>query len=273
MPFEDQFSHALRQAVDAAPPPSVDSMAVGAQQRGRRRKRRRTVVAGAAAVALLAGAGALTAHQKPTTTATGPAPTSSATGTAQASASPASPAATGVPVPVTAQQMLELFRARLPAGLALSKPMGLGSETTLGPGRPLRRAMAAYGVTDARGEGSVIVEVIRQRPGNPSERSFCPPPTDPPTCTATPRPDGAVLTVNRAKRAAGGEQEWQVNLLGADGVQVSVRSSNIPGPPTTATKPTRDAPVLDTAQLTAIALDSVWQQVAVGLPADFSTPR
>ncbi|PBC70534.1 hypothetical protein BX265_5074 [Streptomyces sp. TLI_235] len=271
MPFEDQLSHALRQAVDAAAPPSVESMAVGAQRLGQRRRRRRTVVAGAAAVALFAGAGALTIHQRPAATVAGPAPTGSATGPAGTSARPASPAAPTTPAPVTGARMLELFRARLPAGLALSKPLGPGSEATTGPGRLLPHAMAGFSVTDARGEGSVTVEVIRDPPGNASERSFCPPPTKTPTCTVTPRPDGAVLTVNRPKAAAGGEQRWQVDLLGADGTLVTVASSNIPGPPTRAEGPTRDAPVLDTAQLTAVALDPVWQQVAAGLPAASGT--
>lgn len=260
MPFEDEFSHALWQAADDAPPPSVEAMAVGAQRRGERRKRRRTIVAGAAAVVLLAGAGGLVLQLRSSAT---PTVVSAAPVTATADTG-RSAAPTSAGKVVTAAQMLELLRARLPAGLALTAPMSKGSD---GPQRgPVQEAMAGFTITDARGKGGVVVSVTRVGVMDPASRGFCPPSaSSTPTCTGTAQPDGSYLWVNRAARAVGGEQLWEAILAKADGTLVTVSSSNLPGPGAGAQGPTRDAPVLDTPQLSAIVLDPVWQQVAAAL--------
>ncbi|GAA2746940.1 hypothetical protein [Kitasatospora cinereorecta] len=266
MSFEDELTRALRQAVDDAPPPSVEGIAFGAHQRGTRHKRRRAVVAGAAAVVLLAGAGTFAAQLRPAATVALP-PAQSSTSPSPATTASASPSAEPA---VTVDRMLDLLRERLP-GAALSTPVGQvrGGDDQHAP---VRTASAAFTVTDSRGSSSVLVRVVRFEPLNPSTRTFCPQGSTATTCTVTARPDGSRLTVNRSEAALGGEQVWDVTLLKPDGTQVIAESGNLPGPGSKADGPTRDAPVLDTPQLSALATDPVWQSVSDAIAAGRTVP-
>ncbi|GAA2828813.1 hypothetical protein GCM10010441_61590 [Kitasatospora paracochleata] len=261
MSFEDELTRALRQAVDDAPPPSVEGIAFGAHQRGTRHKRRRAVFAGAAAVVLLAGAGTLAAQLRPAATVAAPA--------AQPSTTAPSTAPSTEPT-VTVERMLDLLRERLP-GATLSTPVGLvrGGDDQHAP---VRTASAAFTVTDSRGSSSVRVMVVRLEPRNPSTTTYCPPGSTPTTCTVTARPDGSRLTAYRPEAALGGEQVWVVTLLKPDGTQVIADSGNLPGPGSKADGPTRDAPVLDTPQLSALATDPVWQSVSDAIAAGRTVP-
>lgn len=272
MPFEDEFSHALREAADAAPPPPLERLAVGAQQRGRRRRQRRVVVASAAAVAVLAAGGTLALRERPSATAAGPGPVAATAGpTSPGTASPTpspspTPVASSSATPMTADQMLALLRGRLPAGLQLSNPMGQGTEPT--PNAMLQMTMAAFTITDNRGSGGVELIVSRSAPSSDlASNSQCAPTPHgaTPTCTSSALPGGGYLRVNLPARAAGGEQVWTADLWQPDGVHVEASAGNLPGPGTRANGPTRDAPVLNGDQLTALALDPVWQPVGAAL--------
>lgn len=260
MEFEYEFSHALRQIAEREVPPHVGDMAAGAQLRGTRRKRRRTIATTVATVAVMAGVGvgALTFQVRPAAT-----EASSAPATVLAAASSAAPKIT---TPATSTEMLGLFRERLPAGLSLSDPLGIGSDTppqkvpaNLPPLPP--RAAAEYVITDARGQGSVQITIVRWKDGETKSKDIC---QSTPTCTSSEQPGGGTLRVNRPTRSAFG-LVWDVTYSKAGGALVTVTSSNLPGPGTHADGPTRDAPVLDTPQLQAIALDPVWQEVGKAL--------
>ncbi|WP_371502446.1 hypothetical protein OG871_35455 [Kitasatospora sp. NBC_00374] len=258
MSLEDDFSQALREAAEASPPAPLGLMAAGAAQRGRRRKRRRAVAASAAAVAALGCLGALTLQLRPVAEAAGPSvatsPASSATPTAPAVASPSAPA--------DSARLLELFKSKLPADLALSGPVRRDPV----PGTRLDLMVAAYTASDGHGTGGVEISLGRvvPWPGWPANVEGC---SDVPNCTTTAQPDGSYLTVYRPDRAVGGEQVWSACLRRPDGVTVLVSAGNVPGPGAGLMEPYPNAPLLSPAQLSALALDPVWLPLAGGLPA------
>ncbi|MDH6115185.1 hypothetical protein P3T36_004104 [Kitasatospora sp. MAP12-15] len=254
MPFEDEFSHALREAAEASPPTSVELLAIGAAQRGRRRKRRRTVVASASAMAAMACVGVLTLQLRPSADVSSP----STVGTTADPATPAAtrklPPLTPVPAPVTSGQLLELFKAELPADLRLSNAM-----TQDGSAGGSVQLTAAYTATDGHHTGGVEINLTRA-PAHPGQRASVGPCSGGiPDCTTTAEPGGASLSLYLPAQAAGGEQNWTATLDRPDGSALTISAGNIPGPGSGRDTPYPNAPLLSAAQLTALALDPVWQ--------------
>ncbi|TQF06026.1 hypothetical protein E6W39_32175 [Kitasatospora acidiphila] len=268
MPFEDDFSNALREAADASEAPPVQLMATGAAQRGRRTKRRRAVLAATASVAVLAVAGTLAVQLRP---AASHRATTDLNAAASVSAShPAAQADSVDPKPMTDDQMLALFKSKLPSGLQLTRPLGQGTETNSQSG--IQEAMAGYTVVDSKGSGGVEITVTHQRADLNSADMLCSPAWT--NCTRTAQPDGSYLRLDLPPKAVGGEQLWAVQLQRPDGIVVTASSSDLPGPGAPMSPdPTRDAPVLTADQLKAIALDPVWLQVGAALAAPHDAPE
>ncbi|MCX4749860.1 hypothetical protein OG455_30830 [Kitasatospora sp. NBC_01287] len=280
MSFEEEFSHALREAATDSPPVAVDLLALGAAERGQRRKRRRTVLASAATVALLAGVGALTLQPRPSAEAAGPsadgrgAPTVSAAASGSPTTTPSpsapspstpSPSATA---PVSAEQLLELFKTKLPGGLQLSDPMARDNVDGVS------NRFAALTVTDGRGSSSVEITIQHAPPWpNPTKPPIGNCLTTDPDCVGTAQPGGAYLLAYHPPRAAGGAQQWSAMFDRPDGARVIVDESDVPGPGTGRTEPYANALLLSPEQLSALALDPVWAPLAVGLPTPWASPK
>ncbi|MGC0313370.1 hypothetical protein [Kitasatospora acidiphila] len=270
MPFEDDFSNALREAADASEAPPVQLMATGAAQRGRRTKRRRTVLAATASVAVLAVAGTLAVKLGAPVTRPAPATNLSAAADSASPSRSAAQADVAAPKSMTGDQMLALFKTKLPSGLQLTRPLGQGTGSDSQSG--IQEAMAGYTVVDSKGSGGVEITVTHQKADLNSAGMVCSPGWT--NCTRTAQPDGSYLRLDLPPKAAGGEQLWAVQLQRPDGIVVTASSSDLPGPgqPMSPT-PTRDAPVLTADQLKVIALDPVWLQVGAALAAPQDVPE
>ncbi|MCC9307287.1 hypothetical protein LN042_09255 [Kitasatospora sp. RB6PN24] len=266
MPFEDDFSNALREAADASEPPPVQLMAAGAAQRGRRTKRRRAILTATASVAVLAVAGTL-AVQSP------PASSHSAVTDLSAAAS-VSASASVDPKPVTGDQMLALFKSKLPAGLQLSAPRSQGTEQN--DAGAVQMALAAYTAADGQGKGTVEITVTRQKADLNTKDLACDSTWQ--GCTRTRQADGSYLRLDLPPKADGshpdqgaaGSQLWAVQLQRPDGTVVTASSSNIPAPGQGSTM--ANGPFLTADQLKALALDPVWPQVGAALGAPHDVP-
>ncbi|GAA4984813.1 hypothetical protein [Kitasatospora paranensis] len=265
MPFEDEFSHALRETAEASPPARLGLIATGAAERGRRRKRRRALTASVATVAAVACAGMLAFQLRPANGPTGPLDPGRSAGPASAAPASASASASTGPSPSAATgpaQLLEVLRAKLPAGLQASRPMSSGRGTS-GPGAGLLEV--GYTITNGTGTGSVQVTVNRVAPGALQDADgACEPGLA--GCTSVRQSDGGRLRIYRPARAAGGEQTADATLRRPDGTVVSVSAGNLPGPGSGRTEPYPNAPLLTAEQLGALALDPVWQPFAASLP-------
>jgi hypothetical protein len=263
MPFEDEFSHALRETAEASPPARLGLLATGAAERGRRRKRRRALTAGVATVAAVACASVLAFQLRPAAGPAGPADLGRSAGPASAAPAASASASTG-PSPSAATgaaQLLEVLRAKLPAGLQVSRPMSWGGGTS-GPRAGLLEA--AYTVTNGTATGSVQITVNRVAPGALQDADgACEPGLT--GCTSVRQSDGGRLKIYRPARGAGGDQNWDATLRRPDGTVVSVSAGNLPGPGTGRTEPYPNAPLLTAEQLGALALDPAWQPFAASL--------
>ncbi|MFI9275773.1 hypothetical protein ACIGXM_34495 [Kitasatospora sp. NPDC052896] len=258
MSFEDDFSHALREAAEAVPPAPLDLLVASAVRRGRRRRQRRAMVGAAGTVAALACVGALTLQLR-----SGAAPAAAEVDAAphpkpvtSVLASPPGTAGATPSAPVSADRLLALFKSKLPADLRLSSPFTL--DQTSGP-------VAAYTATDGNGTGSVEITISHAAPrAIPTASSdYCGKPAIP-GCVATAQPDGGELTVQLPPRAASGQQLWSATLNRPDGTTVMVSAGNIPGPDSGRATPYPNGPLLSGTQLSDLALDPLWQQVAAG---------
>ncbi|MFF7631586.1 hypothetical protein ACFZB9_00335 [Kitasatospora sp. NPDC008050] len=267
MPFEDDLGLALREAVEASPPPRLELLATGAAQRGQRRKRRRTVLTSAACVVVLAGAGVVALQLRPTG---GPVGTSVATGPTAATHGTAStppPAATPSPSrpaaaaanPVPSSQVLQLLKGKLSAGYQLSHPV---SEDLSSPDPGV---LAGFTISNSSGKGTVSLTITH---GGPRTRggAGCGTTGSVAHCTDTPLPDGSDLVV-WLPDSGGGRQVWNATLQRSDGLTLTVESGNVPGLGSGDTEPYPNAPLLTGAQLSALAEDPVWLPVMASIPA------
>lgn len=280
MPFEDEFSHALREAADAEPPTPVMVLAMGAAQRGQRRKRRNTLLTSAAAVATATCVGLLAMqlssisdaagrNSEVTSAAAAPsgteaalvpgaAPSASAapTGARPSVASTAS-ARTTSPTEVTADQFGSLFKSKLPANLQLSSPMA-----TKGQHAP--QLVSAYAAKDGDRNGAVEIDISKA--GSHGPQATAGPCSHPVAdCTTTTEADGSTLTVYLPAKDADGSQEWTAFLRRPDGGVVQVMASNLQPSADHPYQVYANAPMLDGTQLSAIALDPAWQPLITGL--------
>ncbi|MFG2824302.1 hypothetical protein ACGFX4_33340 [Kitasatospora sp. NPDC048365] len=223
-------------------------------RRGRRSRRLRTLtrtVTAAGAVALACTTGIALAPGGATTPTPAPPAAHSTSAPAPATSSP-SPTAT----PATADQALDLLRSKLPGTLRLSLPWTAGPPPKGLPGA--YRIAAAYTVTDGSRTGSVRIEIARAAP-----RTADPCPI--PDCTVTALPDGSQLTVYLP--TVGDLQDWRAELRRPDGTFITASAGNIPGPGDKRRDPYPNSPLLDGAQLTALAQDPVWHQLALTFPS------
>lgn len=221
-------------------------------RRGRRGRRLRTLtrtVAAAGAVALACTAGIALAPGGATTPA--PVPPAAHSTSAPAPATP-SPSAT----PATPDQALDLLRSKLPGTLRLSLPWTDGPPPKGLPGA--YRIAASYTVTDGSRTGSVHIEIARAEP-----RTADPCPI--PDCTVTALPDGSQLTVYLP--TVSDHQDWRAELRRPDGTFITAGAGNVPGPGDHRREPYPNSPLLDGAQLTALAKDPVWHQLALTFPS------
>jgi len=292
----EDLSHAMEVLADrqppAGPPPTAELL-----HRGRLHKRRRAAVmtGGVAAVAAIAVAGAFavggTGGTGGSPTAGGIGPAASASGSAAPTDLPSTrptdtgspstrPTDTGSPStrpdmssPSTnptnsdspakpsdaaAPPLANLLEARLPAGYHIVKTW---NESPTAPGKPWR-AGAAHTITNGSRTGNMRIELGRVA-GVPSGTTDYKPIADCGTmsnCTITHRPDGSVLMVMLPSAAPGGLQDWRALLYGTDGGMVTASSGTVPGPGE-GTEIYPGPPVLNGEQLTALALDPVWQGI------------
>lgn len=267
MPFEDDLGLALREAVDASPPPRLDLLATGAAQRGQRRKRRRTVLASVASVAVLAGAGAVALNQGPAngptgiTVATGPTTaTQSTTATPPPTATPSPGSSPGATTAVPSSQVLKLFKSKLPDGFQTSHPVNL-DLTEPEPG-----VRAGVAISNGSGKGTASITITRGKSG-PWLAPGCGTTTTVSHCTDTPLPGGAELMLWLPDRVPNGTQVWNATLKRSDGITLTVESGNVPDQGSGDTDVYPNPPLLTGAQLTALAEDPVWLPVMASIPA------
>ncbi|MEU5389482.1 hypothetical protein ACFVT9_22290 [Kitasatospora cineracea] len=281
---EDQeVSRALRDLADrhgpAGPAPVAELLHRGRRRRGLRLAAVTGSVAAVAAVAVL-GATALGGGASPTTTAAGPAGggTASASTSASASASASSGATrTGQ---VTAGQLAELLKSRLPAGYhpdgdpTLIGNGGVGSsdeelqklaeQHSRAPvaGRTVRDEIGAgYTVTNGTKTGTVQITVMSgPAPAEPLTSDLC---NKRPDCSVTKQPDGSTVMLYLPKMPPDLPQVWQADLYRPDGVQVLAESGNVPLPGHGQDLYAGPPPMTGEA-LTALVLDPVWTQGAAG---------
>ncbi|MFJ8041937.1 hypothetical protein ACIRBX_15700 [Kitasatospora sp. NPDC096147] len=163
-----------------------------------------------------------------------------------------SPSATA---PASAPQLQEAFRARLPPRLTVTgtsgPSVGAASAYEINVGWSLQ-------VGAARGDARL--HVSRWPVNRPADRPRC----TTPGCTDTDLPDGGRIRVYLPAQAANGRQYWEVSRLRPDGTQVTVSSSNVPGPGD-GREPAPNAPLLTEAELTALAGEPAWHQAALTL--------
>ncbi|MFD5563784.1 hypothetical protein [Kitasatospora griseola] len=282
----EDLTQALEVLVDrqspAGPPPTAELL-----RRGRlgRRRRAAVVTGGVAAVAAVAMAGAFAVGIGGGSPTVGIGPAASASGSAKPSGTPSgkpsgtpsgkpsgtpsgkpstdptnsSPSGKPSDAPTAGAPVPDLLAERVPAGyriLATWKDPG----PKPGSGKPWRIGVA-HTITNGPRTGTIRIE-LTQVAGVPSGSTDYKPTADcgtAPACTVTHRPDGSLLMVT-LPAAAAGLQDWQATLYSTDGSVVTASSSTVPAPGG-ATDPYSGPPVLNGEQLTALALDPVWQGV------------
>ncbi|WP_406290388.1 hypothetical protein [Embleya sp. NBC_00896] len=131
------------------------------------------------------------------------------------------------------------------------------------------RSQASISATYSNGSGSspLIVTVSRPVPGTGTDLAsdaYCPAARALLQCTRSAEPDGAALTVRKARKEEGSsEQEWRVLYTRPDAARVDVRTIVAePGPGSAG-----GALVLSIEQITAIARSAVWDPVVAAQPA------
>ncbi|MEV4560579.1 hypothetical protein AB0K51_26785 [Kitasatospora sp. NPDC049285] len=259
---DERLPRALRDLADrhpgGGPAPVAELLS-----RGRRARRLRTLTATATASCAVAVLAATTLVLAPS----GPAaaPVAPSTGSASASASSGSPTPSPSPTPtaLTAAQLLEMLRAKLPPSLRLSEPWthgpgpnGLGAST----GPTAISVAAAFTVTDGAHTGTAEIEISHVAPGNRPDTC------DIAFCTVTPQPGGGSLTVYLPDYP-GVPQVWRATLRRPDGTLITASAGNVPGAVSASMELYPNPPLLDGPQLTALALDPAWLAAATGLPA------
>ncbi|MDH6135624.1 hypothetical protein P3T37_005040 [Kitasatospora sp. MAA4] len=237
MPFDDNFSQALREAAELAPEIPMDTLVDGAQSRSRRRTvRRRTAVAASAAGVLLAGL-AVTQLQ----------PSGSSLATSDGRSSQ-----------ITGAFMDRTFKSLLPPG-RVTEDQGAGIGQVDPPGAGPR---ATLKFDDGHGAGMINLSTNRVPApvARGAQDTECPDPFTSPdaNCVRTVRPDGSILLVNKLALRPGGPLTWNVTWTGTDGRQIRIDEYNsvTAAPPTT-----RPEPPLSIEQVTAIETSSAWDPV------------
>ncbi|MFE2351541.1 hypothetical protein [Kitasatospora cineracea] len=285
---EDQeVSRALRDLADrhgpAGPAPVAELLHRGRRRRGLRLAAVTGSVAAVAAVAVL-GATALGGGASPTTTVAGPAGggTASASTSASASASASSGATrTGQ---VTAEEIAELLKSRLPAGyhpdgdptLIDSRKQGTGDEElkklaeqqgrTPAAGRAVLDTIGAgYTVTNGTRTGTVQISIVRGSGAAASSGASLPSNLcgERPDCSVTKQPDGSTVVLYLPKMPPDLPQVWQADLYRTDGTRIEAGSGNVPLPGRGQDLYAGPPPMTGEA-LTALVLDPVWTRGAAG---------
>ncbi|KIQ62884.1 hypothetical protein TR51_28735 [Kitasatospora griseola] len=264
----------------AGPPPTAELL-----RRGRLGRRRRAAVmtGGVAAVAAVAMAGAFAVGiggGSPTASGLGPAAgasgkptsTSSPSGKPTNTSSPSTdPTSTGSPakpadLPTAGPLKPDMLEERIPAGYHVIStwkdqhplPGGQGQEWRVGTG---------HSITNGSRTGDVRIE-LAQVAGVPRGTTGYQPTATcgaAPDCTVTHRPDGSVLIVDLPP-VVNGFEGWKATLYGTDGGMVTAASGSVtatsvfPDPRAVEDRPPVP-PVLTVDQLTALALDPIWQTV------------
>ncbi|MFJ8442480.1 hypothetical protein [Kitasatospora griseola] len=263
----EDLTYAMEELADrqapAGPPPTAELV-----RRGRLRKRQRAAVltGGVAAVAAVAMAGAFVVgggSGSPTATGIGPAAAASGTGTPTGSPS-GKPTSTSSPIKpsdthTAGPPIASLLAERLPAGFKILNSWDYPGAK---PGSGLWLVGAAHNISNGSQSGSMRLELTQLRDVPAGSTNYKPTADCGPAlnCTVTHRPDGSVLIVSLPPKAAGGEQDWSASLYGTDGGLVTASSGNIAGPGQGGGVYGGGA-VLTGEQLTALALDPVWQGI------------
>ncbi|MFJ5922513.1 hypothetical protein ACIQF6_07850 [Kitasatospora sp. NPDC092948] len=282
----EDLSYAMEVLADRQPPPGRPPTAE-LVRRGRLRKRRRAAVmtGGVAAVAAVAMAGAFVVGGSGSPAVSGIGPAAGASGSTTPTELPSSrPTNTGLPstrptntsspsskptdtgspsskpsgAPTADLPLANLLEARLPAGYHI---VSTWNQPATKPGDPWR-AGAGHTITNGSRTGNMRIE-LTQVTGVRSGSTDYKPTADcgsVPNCTVTQRPDGSVLMVVLPPAAPGGLQDWKALLYGTDGTLVTASSGTVPGPGE-GSDIYPGPPVLNGDQLTALALDPVWQGI------------
>ncbi|MEV4614281.1 hypothetical protein AB0K43_17035 [Kitasatospora sp. NPDC049258] len=268
MDLESELSRLLRQSSQELAAPPVVLMVAEAAARGRAlRRRRRLAVAGSAvAAAALVGTVGATGLLRPARThAVAGAPTASALTSTPTADLAAAPADTG-PVPTaatTADGMLAILSGLLPAG----------RYSHFDPAGPPGGAGGGFRVDYADEAGPTSIAVVLGAAAGPPldcAAGRLPPAVEGEggwggpggSCEASTLPDGDRVLSYRTEERAGSLRGVSVASRRADGVQVVISSYNgtvraVDGRLTGA--PTRSAPALDPARLSALARDPQWR--------------
>ncbi|MEU9129506.1 hypothetical protein AB0D08_15600 [Kitasatospora sp. NPDC048540] len=240
MTFEEDFSHALRDAAELSPDPPAVALARSAARIGhlRRQRRRAVLVTSSLAAVVLAGLTVAGAHLPGLKT---------------------TPSGGHRSDRITGPFMDRTIRALLPTGeVQESRAFGLGEVQAPGAG-PL------VSVVFDDGRGSAMVTLTTDRVALPITTktngtecwdSFSSPVE---ACTRTPRPDGSVLLIQKLHpRDQYDVRTWMAVYTGADGHQIRVDETNSrnAGLPLT-----RDAPPLNDEQLAALVTSRLWDPV------------
>ncbi|MDI2130805.1 hypothetical protein [Yinghuangia seranimata] len=280
--FARELPGALRSTADRFPGPSPDLTHRG-HTRGRRMRRTRNRVVGVAAGALTAaviggsfavarlGGDSDTSHAANTPVGTSASP-------AAATTAPAAPKAPDV----SADEVLRIFTALLPAGGSVAEPHSGGTDVQppsgkVPPGTKLTvPAFAGVVYTDAKGTRTgVNIEIGFVDPQNRTNYGTCAPKQYSPysDCTATTLSDGTKIARTKGytyPNANTGQKEWTVSIMRPDDTQISVDAYGGGGEKAT-TKSVDPGLTLD--QLTAIAQSPTWQPVIDAVPRVTATPR
>ncbi|OKJ16823.1 hypothetical protein [Kitasatospora sp. CB01950] len=265
----EDLSHALEVLADgqapAGPAPVADLL-----RRGRRSKRRRaaTMTGAVAAIIAVAVAGGAVLTAGPTSTVAGPAAAPSGGG----SSKPSDGASSKPGSPGSVPNVAELLAARIPAGYRIENtwndpgpqplPSGMPGPTD-GVRQQAFRVGALHSITNGTRSGNIRIEV-GQVIGVPRHSTGYKPHAtcgNVPKCAVENRPDGSQL-YTYLPDAAAGLQDWRVTLYRTDGSMITASSNTIANQG----DKLYPSPLLDGDQLTALALDPVWQHVADTAP-------
>ncbi|MGW4649915.1 hypothetical protein [Kitasatospora sp. NPDC004289] len=226
--------------------------------RGRRGRRLRTATRVAAASVGVGAALTVAVALLPAPAATGPGLPALPAVSPSAVATPSPAASSPAPLPTTGPELLEALRTRIPAGLSLGTPWA--------PEQQPYQKYVGFQVRNGGATGNVRIDINRPSTG-PVNVVRC----TIPGCTDTDLPDGGHLQLYLPGKAVGGEQDWRATVRRPDGTMVTAASGNIPGPGE-GTQVHPNAPLLTGEQLSELALDPLWQQVALTLTERPSRP-
>ncbi|GAA3029336.1 hypothetical protein GCM10020229_45950 [Kitasatospora albolonga] len=219
--------------------------------RGRRGRRLRTATRVAAAAVGVGAVLTVAVALLPAPAATGPGLPALPAVSPSAVATPSPAASSPAPLPTTGPELLEALRTRIPAGLSTGTPWV--------PQQSSYQKYVGFQLRAGTATGNLRVDVSRPTTG-PLRAAPC----AMANCTDTDLPGGAQLQLYLPAPAAGGEQDWRATVRRPDGTMVTVSSGNIPGPGE-GPGVHRNAPLLTGPQLTELAVDPLWHQVALTL--------